>query len=180
VVVRWIPLVTAAYGTRVAWPARTTALPPGGHGSSSARGRGPSPMTATSWQEPEGLPAAGWGDSNSTAPVSSSRGQKGLGAVTCGSDNRSVSAPDRCCPWFTSRLRTQHGPTGLPVPPGRGRLQALRSSATRDRSAGRAWQGPMQASSDQYPRNGHLWPPALAHANIQEDHKYPDRRTIRN
>jgi hypothetical protein len=31
--VRWIPLVTAAYGTRVTWPARTTWLPPDGHGS---------------------------------------------------------------------------------------------------------------------------------------------------
>jgi hypothetical protein len=34
--------------------------------------------------------------------------------VTCGSDNRLVFAPARCCPWFTGRLRTQHGPTGLP------------------------------------------------------------------
>ena len=31
--VRWIPLVTAAYGTRVARPARTTMLAPGGDGS---------------------------------------------------------------------------------------------------------------------------------------------------
>jgi len=38
VVVRWIPLVTAAYGTRVARPARTTTLPPGGDGPSSAGG----------------------------------------------------------------------------------------------------------------------------------------------
>ena len=30
---RYIPLVTAAYGTRVARPARTTTLPPGGDGS---------------------------------------------------------------------------------------------------------------------------------------------------
>jgi hypothetical protein len=33
VIVRWIPLVTAAYGTRVARPARTTRLAPGGDGS---------------------------------------------------------------------------------------------------------------------------------------------------
>jgi hypothetical protein len=31
--VRWLPLVTAAYGTRVARPARTTMLAPGGDGS---------------------------------------------------------------------------------------------------------------------------------------------------
>jgi hypothetical protein len=30
--VRWIPLVTAAYGTQVARPARTTRLAPGGDG----------------------------------------------------------------------------------------------------------------------------------------------------
>jgi hypothetical protein len=36
--VRWIPPVSAAYGTRVARPARTTALPPGGDGSSSTVG----------------------------------------------------------------------------------------------------------------------------------------------
>ena len=33
VTVRWIPLVPAAYGTRVARPARTTTLAPGGDGS---------------------------------------------------------------------------------------------------------------------------------------------------
>ena len=33
VVVRWIPLVTAAYGTWVARPTRTTMLRPGGDGS---------------------------------------------------------------------------------------------------------------------------------------------------
>ena len=33
VAVRWIPLVPAAYGTRVARPARTLTLRPGGDGS---------------------------------------------------------------------------------------------------------------------------------------------------
>jgi hypothetical protein len=33
---RWIPLVTAAYGTRVARPARTTRLAPEGNGSQLA------------------------------------------------------------------------------------------------------------------------------------------------
>jgi hypothetical protein len=33
VTVRWIPLVTAAYGTRVARPASTAMLAPGGDGS---------------------------------------------------------------------------------------------------------------------------------------------------
>jgi hypothetical protein len=38
VTVRWIPLVTAACGTRVARPARTTMLPPGGDGSQRPQG----------------------------------------------------------------------------------------------------------------------------------------------
>jgi hypothetical protein len=38
VTVRWIPLVTAAYGTRVARPARTTTLLPDGDGTTSAGG----------------------------------------------------------------------------------------------------------------------------------------------
>jgi hypothetical protein len=37
VVVRWIPLVTAAYGTRVARPVSTTMLGPGGNGSQLAQ-----------------------------------------------------------------------------------------------------------------------------------------------
>jgi hypothetical protein len=49
VTVRWIPLATAAYGTRVARPPRTTPLQPGGDSFSSARERGPSPVTAASW-----------------------------------------------------------------------------------------------------------------------------------
>jgi hypothetical protein len=53
-----------------------------------------------------------WGNSNSTSPVSSIRGQKAVGQVTCGFANRLVSARARCCPRFTGRLRTQHGPTG--------------------------------------------------------------------
>jgi hypothetical protein len=47
--VRWIPLVTAAYGTQVARPARTTTLAPDGDGSSSTAGRGPSSVTIASW-----------------------------------------------------------------------------------------------------------------------------------
>jgi hypothetical protein len=42
VTVRSIPLMTAAYGMWVARPARTTILAPGGDGSNSAAGRGPS------------------------------------------------------------------------------------------------------------------------------------------
>jgi hypothetical protein len=41
VTVRWIPLVTAAYGTRVARSARTTMLAPGGDGFQLAQRVGP-------------------------------------------------------------------------------------------------------------------------------------------
>ena len=58
VVVRCIPLVTAAYGTRVARPARTTMLPPGGGRSQPGRSVRPilgEPLVVG--QEPGGLAA---------------------------------------------------------------------------------------------------------------------------
>jgi hypothetical protein len=122
VAVRWLPLVPAAYGTRVAQPARTTMLRPGGDGSQLDRRVRPvlgTPLLVG--KSPEGLAAAGWGDSNSTSPVSPVRGQGAVGPATCGSDERLVTAPARRCPRFAVRLRTQHGPTGSPRqarPPG--------------------------------------------------------------
>jgi hypothetical protein len=50
------------------------------------------------------------GDSNSTAPGSSIRGQGAIGAATCGFSELLMTAPVRCCPWFTGQLRTQYGP----------------------------------------------------------------------
>jgi hypothetical protein len=38
--------------------------------------------------------------------------QGAVSGVNCGSDQRPVTAPARCCPWFTRRMRTQHGPKG--------------------------------------------------------------------
>jgi hypothetical protein len=74
------------------------------------------------------------GDSNSRSPVSSARGQEAVGRATCGFAELPVSAPARCCPLFTCRLRTQHGPTGVPGPVWSRTPPAPRSSATRDRS----------------------------------------------
>jgi hypothetical protein len=48
VTVRWLPLVTAAYGTRVARPARTTWLGAAAMGSSFSAGGGPSRATRAS------------------------------------------------------------------------------------------------------------------------------------
>jgi hypothetical protein len=62
----WIPLVTAACGTRVARPVRTTMLEPGGDGSSAPKGRGPSSVTRRLvGKSPEGSRQPGWEDSNS-------------------------------------------------------------------------------------------------------------------
>jgi hypothetical protein len=106
VIVRWLPLVPAAYGTRVARPARTTLLPLGGDGSQPDRrvklALGERLLVGKSL---EGLAAAGWGDSNSSAPVCSVRGQGAVGAANCGLSERLVTARARCCPWFTRRLR---------------------------------------------------------------------------
>jgi hypothetical protein len=80
---RWIPLVTAAYGTRVARPARTTMLAPGRDGSQLDRMVRPvlgEPLLVG--KSPERLAAAGWGDSNSTAFAYSIRGQEAVGVAT--------------------------------------------------------------------------------------------------
>jgi hypothetical protein len=62
VIVRWIPLVTAAYGTRVARPAITTRLTPSGHGSQLGPRVRPVPRRPPPrWQESGGLAAAGAG-----------------------------------------------------------------------------------------------------------------------
>jgi hypothetical protein len=148
---RGCPLDTA--GARCLWHVGGTAgehevpcpwkrwLPPQPEGE--ARPRWPPPRG----QEPGGLGAAGWGDSNSTSPVSSARGQGPVGGATCGFRMHLVTAPARCCPWFTRQLRTQHGPTrGVQVPSGRGRLR--RSGPPRpgtDRPAGHG--RPMHAMS---------------------------------
>jgi hypothetical protein len=61
VAVRWIPLVTAAYGTRVARKARTTMVGRGGDGFHLNRRVRPilgDPLPRG--QEPGGLAAAGW------------------------------------------------------------------------------------------------------------------------
>jgi len=66
VVVRWIPLVPAASGTRVVRPARTTMLRRGGDGSQLYRRVRPVPGDhCIVGKSPAGLAAARWGDSNS-------------------------------------------------------------------------------------------------------------------
>jgi hypothetical protein len=54
-----------------------------------------------------------WGDSNSTSPICSIRGQETVGRRTCGFGEHPVTARVRRCPRFAIRLRTQHGPAPL-------------------------------------------------------------------
>ena len=85
------------------------------------------------------------GDSNSTSPVFSARGQRAIGIAACRFDERSVTALVHRCPWFANRLRTQHGPSGVPVPSGRGRLRRSgppRPGTDRPAEHGKADPGP--------------------------------------
>jgi hypothetical protein len=59
VIVRWVPLVTAAYGTRMAWPARTSRLAPGALGSQLAQRLRPSDDGIVG-KSPEGSRQARW------------------------------------------------------------------------------------------------------------------------
>jgi hypothetical protein len=66
---RYVPLVTAAYGTRMARPASTTMLVSDGEGSQVVRCVGPSPRRPLPhWQEPRRL-AAAWAAELGSAPT---------------------------------------------------------------------------------------------------------------
>jgi hypothetical protein len=67
------------------------------------------------WRRPPLRSMWRWGHSNSTAAGCFIRGQRALGGATCGYCERLVTAPARCCPWFTARVRTQHGPTRVRI-----------------------------------------------------------------
>jgi hypothetical protein len=138
---RCIPLVTAAYGTRVARPARTTLLAAGGEGSQLNRRFRPVLGDHRFVGKSRRAHGSRWGDWNSTAPVSPARGQKAIGRATCGFDERPVTTPARCYPRFAFRLRTQHGPRRVPVLSGRGRLWRLGPPRPGIGSAGRTRQG---------------------------------------
>ena len=114
---------------RRGWPVRSLRSVPCHHLDPPPRG-----------QESEGLAAAGWGDSNSGPPLEGLPGGGCAGCLTCGSLAPVVTAGARCSPLpagsaCTQRVPARSGPVRSRTPP------ALRSSATRDRSAGRARQG---------------------------------------
>jgi hypothetical protein len=78
--------------------------------------------------------SSGWGDSNSTSLLSTTRGQKAIGLDACGFHARSLAARVRCCPWFAVRMRTHHGPRG-PIASRSRTLRARSSSTARSRRA---------------------------------------------
>jgi hypothetical protein len=85
VTVRWIPLVTAAYGTRVARPARTTTFAPGGDGSQLAQTVRPFLGDyRLVGKSPEGLAAAGWETWTLDSPGVGPPGCDWVGGVTLG------------------------------------------------------------------------------------------------
>jgi hypothetical protein len=114
VVVRWIPLVPAAYGTRVARPARTTMLVPGGNGSQLGRRMRPALGDhCIVGKSPEG--SQPWVGRLALQVACLRRPRSGsLGAGTCSSIRHSATASARCCTSFVHR----YGPSGTngPVP----------------------------------------------------------------
>jgi hypothetical protein len=131
--VRWIPLVTAAYGTQVARPARTTTLARDGDGSSSTAGRGPSSVTIASWAR--GPRARGSRVGRLELHCALVRRPRS-GSYTKAELQFLRSLGDRFYPWLSIApppLRTRRGP-GLPRPrqapiPQARTPPALRSSA---------------------------------------------------
>jgi hypothetical protein len=101
-------------------------------------------------------------DSNPPSARCACRGPGREGALTYGSPPPVVTAHARQGPAVSGAARTQRGPGPhewlAPVPSGRGRPSALRSSATRDRSAGRARQGRYLPGEKDA-----LWPPGRPH-----------------
>jgi hypothetical protein len=116
-------------------------------------------------KSPKGSRQPGRGNSNSGPPPDMVPGGACAGGLTCGSLAPVVTARARCSPLpagsaCTHRVPAGSGPVRSRTPP------ALRSSATRDRSAGRARQGRCRRRVAQP-----AMVPNVAHANIQEHHR---------
>jgi hypothetical protein len=92
-----------------------------------------------------------WGESNSTSPVSSVRGQEAVRGATCGFSERLVTLLLAVIHGSPVGCRPKHGPTrGVSVPSGRGRLgaPALRDQ---DRIGRPGAAGPIPSSEPQVP-----------------------------
>jgi hypothetical protein len=112
--VRWIPLVTAAYGTQVARPARTTMLALAATAPARLLGEARPSATPASLQGPPARGRVGW-DSKPLPRRFHRRGYRGEGAVACGFFLPAVTARARPRPAVPDAMRTQRGPGG-PAP----------------------------------------------------------------
>jgi hypothetical protein len=114
---RCIPLVTAACGTRVVRPVRTTTLGPGGDGSQLDR-----PVRPVLGdhhfvgKSPVGLAAAGWGDSNSGPLPDAVPGCGHDGGLSWDSLAPVVTARARCSPLAADSVCTHRAPAGSDTP----------------------------------------------------------------
>jgi hypothetical protein len=111
--------------------------------SSDGSGMRPAHGLAGTWRQ---LERSRRGDLNPPSPCCAYRGPGRGGALTCRSPQPVVTAPARPGPAVPDAARTQRGPRATRRVAGSGPVRsrtppALRSSATRDRSAGRARQG---------------------------------------
>jgi hypothetical protein len=107
-------LAPATCGTRVARPARTTMLRPGGDGSELDRGVRPVlGELLLVGKSPEGVAAAGWRDSSSGPPSDGWPAHGSLGGLTCGSLLPVVTARARCIPLPANFTCTHRVPAGL-------------------------------------------------------------------
>jgi hypothetical protein len=73
-------------------------------------GEARAPVTTACWHAVADGAAAGWGDSNSDPPYSSTRGQGSGGALTCGSSGPVATAGARRGPPAPDAVRTHRGP----------------------------------------------------------------------
>ena len=136
VVVRCIPLVTAAYGTRVARPARTTMLPPGGGRSQPGRSVRPilgEPLVVG--KNPEG--SRRWHQDLNGTRITVAGGIPGAVRPVSRTDAAAPSHPVLTYPWVSRRPVSNLVSIGVPISSGRGRPRAaiLRNQGS-DRPAG--------------------------------------------
>ena len=139
-VVREGPSGVGATGTRSVWPARTTLAQPSINYYQLDRRVRPVPSDYRLVGKGRRPAAVGLRGSNPAPGYSVASGQGGEGHVTCDSRSPKLTARARREPGVPNLMRTQRGP-GVSGPVRSRTPPALRSSATRDRSAGRARQG---------------------------------------
>ena len=132
VIVRWIPLVTAAYGTPVAPPARTTMLAPDGDGSQLNRRVRPVP--GDHCVVAESRRARGCGESGSACRRHIAEASFGaiVASVATGPSPRPATSVAQAA--SASSIWLREGPAGRGAPRDRSRARACSSRSCSSRS----------------------------------------------